>query len=126
MHQRAAAKHPDQRKITTERQALLEAIPGWTGDTFSDTCPKCKQQITFKSAAVNDFRHEHNDGAGGTCKFRGQIVDGKIQTKASTSDKKKCQVCEKLKPEAEYGTDQWNKSGKHANRRKCLKCCNGG
>ena len=114
MNRRAAVKHLDQRKITTERQALLEAIPGWTDDTFTDTCPKCKQQITFKSADINDFRHEHDDGESGTCKFRGQVVKGKIQTKTLMPDKKKCQVCEKLKPEAEYGTDQWSKCEKNA------------
>ena len=86
MNQRAAAKQSNDRKLTAERMALLEGMSGWTweheSDTwkqFSDTCPNCKRTIEFDRADTKNLNHEHDDGKGGTCRFQGVVVAGRIQ-----------------------------------------------
>ena len=129
MNQREAAKHPDQRCMTADRKALLEAIPRWTWDTdkdttrqYSDTCPKCKRNINFHTANTQDLDNVHDDGKGGKCRFRGAVIDGKIQANVAKTETKKCFKCGALKARMEYHADQWNKTGKNANRRTCKTC----
>ena len=67
-----------------ERKALLEAVAGWTWQAkvekqYSDKCPKCNKVIEFATANTQDLSHEHDDGKGGTCRFRGIVIEGKIQ-----------------------------------------------
>ena len=84
MHQRAAAKHGEDRNLTTERKALLEGVSGWTWEQekekkFSDTCPNCNCTIEFDKASAKDLDHTHDDGKGDKCRFRGTVVGGKAR-----------------------------------------------
>ena len=89
---------------------------------FSDICPKCNQNIQFDKANTPDLDNEHDDGEGGKCRFRGAVVDGKIQANLPKTDEKRCFNCTLMKARAEFHEDQWNKTGKNANRRKCKTC----
>ena len=89
---------------------------------FSDECPRCKQTIHFDKADAQDLDNEHDDGKGGKCRFRGAVVGGRIQANGTKVATKKCFKCGTSKTETEYATDEWNKSGKNANRRKCKIC----
>ena len=84
MHQRAAAKQSGNQQIIMERKALLEAVAGWTWQAkvekqYSDKCPKCNKVIEFATANTQNLNHEHDDGKGGTCRFQGIVIEGKIQ-----------------------------------------------
>ena len=185
--QREAMKQLCERQMSSERNALLEAIPGWTWERsgytkqfsdicpnckqniqfdkentsnlnnehddgkggkcrfqgavvdgkiqanvakvekkkcfkFSDVCPKCKQNIQFDKANTPDLDNEHDDGEGGKCRFRGAVVEGKIQANVPKTDEKRCFKCTLMKARPEYHEDQWNKTGENANRRKCKTC----
>ena len=83
---RAAAKHSKDRKLDAQRRPLLEAVRGWTWQQekgapkqFSDTRPNCKLTIKYDKSDTKDLNHEHDDGKGGKCRFRGVVIAGKIQ-----------------------------------------------
>ena len=116
--------------MTTERRALLEAIPGWkraaerdNTKQFSDICPKCKRYIHFDKANTQDLDNEHDDGKGSKCRFRGAVVDGKIQANVAKTETKKCFKCAVMKARMEHHEEQWNKTGKNGNRCRSLTRC---
>ena len=94
-NQRAEAKHCGQNQAVVQRKALLEAITGWTWEQdegvtkqYSDTCPRCKQIIHFDKADAQDLDHEHDNGEGGKCRFRGSVVSGRIQANLCEQNKR--------------------------------------
>ena len=89
---------------------------------YSDSCPSCKQTIYFTKANADDLNHEHSNGKGDKCRFRGKVVDGKINANMVKTATKKCFKCGNSKAEEKYHKDEWNKVGKNANRRKCKQC----
>ena len=115
-------------ELSALRKQRLETLPHWQWQQtqcekrFSDVCPKCKQNIQFDKANTPDLNNEHDDGEGGKCRFRGAVVDGKIQANVPKTDEKRCFKCTLMKARPEYHEDQWNKTGKNANRRTCKTC----
>ena len=104
-------KQKNANNLSSSRIREIENLPSWQWQPnlrtkrFSDTCPK-----------------KHDNGKGGTCRFRGAVVEDKIQQNIDKVFTKKCSKCREEKIEGEYHENEWKKSGPHANRRKCKKC----
>ena len=123
--------HKNANNLSSSRIQEMENLPSWQWQAelrtkkISDTCPKCKQIIEFDQANAKDLNNEHDNGKGGTCRFRGAVVEGKIQQNIDEVFTKKCSKCREEKIEGEHHENEWKKSGAHANRRKCKKCQSG-
>ena len=96
-------KQKSANNLSSSRIQEIENLPSWQWQAnlctkqFSDTCPKCKQIIEFDQANAKDLDNEHDNGKGGTCRFRGAVVEGKIQQNIDKRTKRFSDTCPKCK-----------------------------